>query len=244
MSGVLICLPLPTQNTSKWHWYGSHMRWVTWDRRIPGFHMTSLKFKLQNCLSSWDFTFMIYKSSWKLIFTQIFALNGLLVLWWTTLEFLSFCVTQHLHDGRENCSCIRKIIILMFFGFSRDNSRFRSKTQWRMFLLVFGRQLVPIRCHSLVRYRVEHEKIKFISTSGHVISSMYHCFRGNTLPYPNSKLVILCLLYKHQWKRRDNHKDGDLFTSEDIEDITRWHEDMNFIFEWRNNILRTSAASE
>ena len=29
-----------------------------------------------------------------------------------------------------------------------------------------------------------------------------------------------------------------------IEDITRWREDMNFIFEWLNNILRTSAASE
>ena len=30
----------------------------------------------------------------------------------------------------------------------------------------------------------------------------------------------------------------------DIEDITRWRKDMNFIFEWQNNILRTSAASE
>ena len=29
-----------------------------------------------------------------------------------------------------------------------------------------------------------------------------------------------------------------------IEDITRWREDMNFIFEWQNNILRMSAASE
>ena len=29
-----------------------------------------------------------------------------------------------------------------------------------------------------------------------------------------------------------------------IEDITRGGEDMNFIFEWQNNILRTSAASE
>ena len=29
-----------------------------------------------------------------------------------------------------------------------------------------------------------------------------------------------------------------------IEDITRWHEDTNFIFEWQSNILRTSAASE
>ena len=29
-----------------------------------------------------------------------------------------------------------------------------------------------------------------------------------------------------------------------IEDITRWREDMNFIFEWQNNILRKNAASE
>ena len=29
-----------------------------------------------------------------------------------------------------------------------------------------------------------------------------------------------------------------------IEGITRWCEDMNFIFEWQNNILRTSAARE
>ena len=29
-----------------------------------------------------------------------------------------------------------------------------------------------------------------------------------------------------------------------IEDITRWREDMNFIFKWQNKILRTSAASE
>ena len=29
-----------------------------------------------------------------------------------------------------------------------------------------------------------------------------------------------------------------------IEDITWWREDMNLIFEWQNNILQTSAASE
>ena len=29
-----------------------------------------------------------------------------------------------------------------------------------------------------------------------------------------------------------------------IEDITRWRKDVNFIFEWQNNILRTSAMSE
>ena len=55
------------------------------------------------------------------------------------------------------------------------------------------------------RYRVEHEKIKFISLSGY---------------------VMFCLLYKHQWntkpacfQRRDllcNHNDGDLFTCEDM----------------------------
>ena len=35
-----------------------------------------------------------------------------------------------------------------------------------------------------------------------------------------------------------------IMTERYIEDITRWREDMNFIFEWQNNILRTSAASE
>ena len=48
-----------------------------------------------------------------------------------------------------------------------------------------------------VRYRVEHEKIKFISTSGH---------------------VIFCLLYKHQWNTKPfhlNHNDSDLFMCED-----------------------------
>ena len=27
-----------------------------------------------------------------------------------------------------------------------------------------------------------------------------------------------------------------------VEDITRWREDMNFIFEWQNNILLTRCA--
>ena len=57
---------------------------------------------------------------------------------------------------------------------------------------------------SLVRYRVEHEKIKFISIS---------------------KYVTFCLLYKHQWNTKSacfqmrdllcNHNDGDIFTCED-----------------------------
>ena len=34
---------------------------------------------------------------------QIFALKEFLVLWQSTLEFLSFCMTRHLHDGQESC---------------------------------------------------------------------------------------------------------------------------------------------
>ena len=45
---------------------------------IAGFHMTLLKFKLQNYWSCWYFTWMRYKSSWKLIFTRIFVPNGFL----------------------------------------------------------------------------------------------------------------------------------------------------------------------
>ena len=32
------------------------------------------------------------------------------------------------------------------------------------------------------------------------------------------------------------------FFSDYIEDVTQWCEDVNFIFEWQNNILRMSAA--
>ena len=55
--------------------------WFTIYKFIAGFHMTSLKFKLQNYWSSWYYIFMLYKSSWKLIFIQTFAPNGFLVLW-------------------------------------------------------------------------------------------------------------------------------------------------------------------
>ena len=48
---------------------------------IAGFHMMSLKFKLQNYRRYQDFNFMMYWSSWKLIFIPIFASKGFLVLW-------------------------------------------------------------------------------------------------------------------------------------------------------------------
>ena len=38
------------------------------------------------------------------MFIQIFASKGFLVLCYSTLEFLSFCVTRLLHDGRESCN--------------------------------------------------------------------------------------------------------------------------------------------
>ena len=101
-----------------------------------GFHMTSRKLKLENFWSSWDFPFMIYKSSYKVVFLQIFAQNGSLILctWYTTLDFLSFCLTRHLHDGRESCHVGLKsdlfrgnlaiwtvhVFILMFLSSSKD----------------------------------------------------------------------------------------------------------------------------
>ena len=75
------------------------------------------------------------------------------------LEFLSFCVTRHLHDGRVgekvthlgtyfgefgylNSSSVRKKVLFWCFWVARGiNSRFCSKTQWQMFLLVSGRHV-------------------------------------------------------------------------------------------------------
>jgi len=119
------------------------------------FHMTSLKFELQIYWSSWDFTLMMYKSSWELIFIQVFAPNGFLVLWYTTLEFLSFCMTRH---PRELSWWLKKWVIsgnlaiytvhvsekVLFYCFRVPrgiNSRFCSKTQWKMFVLVSGRHV-------------------------------------------------------------------------------------------------------
>ena len=111
---------------------------------IAGFHMTSLKL-------SWDFTFMIYKSSSKLLFRQIFAPNGFLVFYafgWRGIYMpgeravmLVKTVTYFGEFGYLNSSCIRTSIILKFFSFPRDTSRFCSKTQWQMFLLVSGRHV-------------------------------------------------------------------------------------------------------
>ena len=111
---------------------------------IAGFHMTSLKL-------SWDFTFMIYKSSSKLLFRQIFAPNGFLVFYafgWRGIYMpgeravmLVKTVTYFGEFGYLNSSCIRTSIILRFFSFPRDTSRFCSKTQWQMFLLVSGRHV-------------------------------------------------------------------------------------------------------
>jgi len=48
-----------SQYATKSNW--AHLK----DELIVGFHMTSLKFKLQNYRSYWDFTFMMYFSSWN-----------------------------------------------------------------------------------------------------------------------------------------------------------------------------------
>ena len=65
------------------------------------------------------------------------------------------------------------------------------------FIFEYSTRYCTSECSERVRYRVEHEKIKFISTSGH---------------------VIFCLSYRHHRKRRNllcNHNDGDRFTCED-----------------------------
>ena len=53
---------------------------------IASFHMTSVKFKLRNYRywSSWDITFMMYKSSWKQIIIIFSGNSG-----WSFLIFLS-----------------------------------------------------------------------------------------------------------------------------------------------------------
>ena len=113
-------------------WHGKHVFGYLIDKStVPQiwFHMTSLKFKLQNYWFSSDFTFMMYKSSWKLIFVQIFAPSGFLVLaawrgvYMTGKKAVMLVerVTYFGEFGYLNSSCIRKTIIFkMFLSSWRD----------------------------------------------------------------------------------------------------------------------------
>ena len=68
---------------------------------------------------------------------------------------------------------------------------------------------------SLMRYRVEHSKIKFISTRRHVISSIYYIKVSGIL---SGNKLIKTIRYPHMWRY-------DIFTCEDIDDFS----DINFV---------------
>ena len=61
-----------------------------------GFHMTSPKFKLRNCLFFRVSTFTWYYSTLKPLYQQIVGSKGFFVLRHWTLEFSYFGVTRHL----------------------------------------------------------------------------------------------------------------------------------------------------
>ena len=93
----------------------------------------SLKFELQNYWSSWDFTFMMYKSNWKQIFTQILAPNGFFC------DRLCLWISKLVRDAAFkqqpwDLPCWLKKVT--YFEEFEINSHFCSKTQWQIFLLV------------------------------------------------------------------------------------------------------------
>ena len=104
---------------------------------IAGFHMTSPKVKLQNYWSSWDFTFMMYKRSWKLVFMQIFRMGPWFCDKISKLFLREATLTWRPREsyfgefGYLNSSCVRKSIVLMFLSSSRDKFTLSfSKTQF------------------------------------------------------------------------------------------------------------------
>ena len=61
-------------------------------------------------------------------------------------------------------------------------------------------------------------------------------------PRFNKSRQIYIHIYRERGGEREREREGE--REREREDITRWREDMNCIFEWQNNILRTSAASK
>ena len=79
------------------------------------------------------------------------------------------------------------------------------------FIFEWSTRYLTSECSERERYGVEHEKIKFISISGHVIFYLLYKHKWNTKPFhfnifnvEAKARFILC-----------NHNDGDLFTCED-----------------------------
>ena len=102
--------------------------------------------------------------------------------------------------------------------------------------------------------RVDHWKIKFISTRGHVISSISllyggECFTGNyttrrfhTPLHPGPEWRIfrmspLWVAYRSMTSRFPPFAFVELVSPCNKKNITRWLEDMNFMFSWREQYL-------
>ena len=97
---------------------------------IEAFGMTSLKFKQQNYWSSWDFTFVIYKSSWKQILLSIFAQNGSLILWWTSLLCdVGYKISPHILLKKNSCDLNLGESLWIFAFFLFPGSRL-SRISW------------------------------------------------------------------------------------------------------------------
>ena len=107
---------------------------------IGAFHMTSLKFKLQNYWSPWDFTFMMYKGKWKLIFI---------------VNTFSLRMGSWFFDRlRLNSSCIRKSTILMSsedkFTLLKKNSETDCAPVWCLHTNLYksesDKKFLPLSC--------------------------------------------------------------------------------------------------
>ena len=82
--------------------------------------------------------------------------------------------------------------------------------------------------------------ILLISTSIHLISNYIYSLYTFYLPMYTYILPYIHLIYYYIYFIYTLYRTYIRL----IEDITRWREHMNFIFEWQNNILRTSTVSE
>ena len=91
------------------------------------------------------------------------------------------------------------------FGKCQKNVRKRSLVNMNFIFSCSTRHLTS-ELRSLVRYRVEHSKIKFISTRGHVISSILTA--GYMLGFSFALSVLLGLEPPRDWKRNGKWKEA------------------------------------
>ena len=154
--------------------------------------------------------------------------------------------TQNILLFVDNLQIVLGLVQTLIFSCTELHTLYLGWLKWYKFNAWFRHLYIRFGTWEVPTLTINHSIL--IHESTQIRHVRLNNFKLRSLNYVNTKMLFCSL----NWLHLDIYL---LFMSLTlllkvpsnvvyIEDITRWSEDMNFIFEWQNNILWTSAASE